>query len=193
MDNGAIVKAVHGGLRGHGVWVRIHCNKGLMENLRVGDNSMFRVRKEPFDKKPGEPVEKIYRPELPSYAREAAKHGHGGGDFFTIYFFAQAIKTGKQPYMDVYRGVAMSITGIQAYRSALNDSNTLDIPDFRKKSEREKYAQDDWNPDPTRRKKGYPLPSILGEIKLSKEAIASARKIWAEKGFREKEQSKYGK
>jgi predicted dehydrogenase len=193
MDNGAITKAIHGGLRGHGNWVRIHCNKGLMENLRVGDYNMLRVRKEPFDKKAGEPVEKIYKPEFPAYARDAGRHGHGGGDFFTNYFFAQAIKTGQQPYMDVYRGVAMSIVGILAYKSALNDSNTFEVPDLRKKSERAKYAKDDWNPDPARRKKGYPLPSILGEIKPSKEAIASARKIWAAKGFREKEQAKYGK
>ena len=193
MDNGAIVKALQGGLRGHGNWVRIHCNKGLMENLRVGDYNMLRVRKEPFDKKPDEPVEKIYKPEFPAYARDAGKHGHGGGDFFTTYFFAQAIKTGEQPYMDVYRGVAMSIVGILAYRSALNDSNTVEVPDLRKKSERAKYANDDWNPDPSRHKEGYPLPSILGKIKPSEKAIAYARKIWAKSGFREKEHLKYGK
>lgn len=193
LDNGATAKIIHGGLRGHGNWVRIHCNKGLMENLRVGDRDMLRVRKEPFDKKPGEVVEKIYKPEFPSYGRKAAGKGHGGGDFFTNYLFAQAIKTGKQPYLDVYRAVAMSITGIQAYRSALNDSNTVEIPDLRKKSERAKYAKDDWNPDPSRNKKGYPLPSILGKIKPPASGIAYAKKIWEEKGFREKEQAKYGK
>ncbi|MCK9265657.1 Gfo/Idh/MocA family oxidoreductase [bacterium] len=193
MDNGAIVKAVHGGLRGHGNWVRIHCNRGLMENLRVGDSNMLRVRKEPFDKNPDEPIEKIYKPEFPSYARDAGKYGHAGGDFFTNYFFAQAIKTGEQPYLDVYKGVAMSITGILAYRSALNDSNTLEVPDLRKKSERAKYAKDDWNPDPTRYKEGYPLPSILGDIKPSKEGVVFAKKIWAAEGYREKEQAKYGK
>jgi predicted dehydrogenase len=192
MDNGAIAKSIHGGFRGHGNWVRIHCNGGLMENLRVGDYNMLRVRKEPFDKKPGEPVEKIYRPDFPSYARDAQRHGHGGGDFFTNYFFAQAIKTGKQPYMDVYRGVAMSIVGIQAYRSALNDSNTVEVPDLRKKSERAKYAEDDWNPDPSRHKKGYPWPSLLGDIKPPARGIAYARKIWAKSGFREEEQAKYG-
>jgi len=193
MDNGSIAKSIHGGFRGHGNWVRIHCNGGLMENLRVGDYNMLRVRKEPFDKKPGEPVEKIYRPDFPSYARDAQRHGHGGGDFFTNYFFAQAIKTGKQPYMDVYRGVAMSIVGIQAYRSALNDSNTVEVPDLRKKSERAKYAEDDWNPDPSRHKKGYPWPSLLGDIKPPARGIAYARKIWAKSGFREEEQAKYGK
>ncbi len=95
-------------------------------------------------------------------------------------------QTGKQPFLDVYRGVAMSIAGILAYRSALNDSNTVDIPDFRKKSERKKYAGDDWNPDPSRKKEGYPPPSILGEIAPSKKALAFAEKIWKNAGYKEK-------
>lgn len=178
MNNGAIVKLLQYGLRGHGLWVRIHGNKGLVENLRFGDTNMVRVRKEPFDKKIGEPVEKIYLPEFPEYAKDAYKYGHGGGDFFMNYFFAKAIETGKQPYLDVYRGVAMSIVGILAYRSALNNSNTVDMPDFRKKSERKKFSTDDWNPDPTRRKLGYPYPSVIGDIKPTKKGLAFAKKIW---------------
>ena len=153
MDNGATVKLLHVSLRGNGNWVRIHGNMGLIENLRTANQNMLRIRKEPFDKKPGEPSEMIYKPEFPSYARDASRHGHGGGDFFTNYFFARAIKTGEQPYMDVYRGVAMSVAGIQAYRSVLNDSNTIDVPDFRKKSERAKYSGDDWSIEPGCKKK----------------------------------------
>ena len=36
------------------------------------------------------------------------KAGHGGGDFWTSFHFANAIRTGEQPYLDVYRGVTMS-------------------------------------------------------------------------------------
>jgi len=152
MDNGATVKLLHVSLRGNGNWVRIHGNRGLMENLRTGNQNMLRIRKEPFDKKPSEPVECIYTPQFPSYARDAYRHGHGGGDFFTNYSFAEAIKTGKQPYHDVYRGVAMSIVGIQAYRSVLKDSDTVEVPDLRKKSERAKYAKDSWSIEPGKNK-----------------------------------------
>jgi len=192
MDNGAVVKLLQGSLRGHNVWVRIHGNKGLMENLRYGNTHMLRVRKEPFDKKNGEPLEKIYTPEFPTYAKEAAKYGHGGGDFFMNYSFSKAIRTGKQPYFDVYRGVVMSIVGILAYRSALNDSNTLQVPDFRKKAERKKYKDDDWNPNPLEHKKGFPPPSILGNIEPSKQGIAFAKKIWENDECRGKEYDKYG-
>ncbi|MDP8218686.1 MAG: Gfo/Idh/MocA family oxidoreductase [Candidatus Theseobacter exili] len=165
MDNGAIVKLLQISLRGHGVWVRIHGSQGLMENLRHGTRNMLRIVREQYHEKVTDPIEQIYTPNFPVFEEIAKKAGHGGGDFFTTYSFAEAIRTGKQPFLNVYRGVAMSIVGILAYRSALNDSNTIEIPDFRKPDVRAKYANDDWNPDPARHKKGYPLPSILGKVK----------------------------
>lgn len=183
MDNGAVVKLLQVGLRGHGVWVRIHGNRGLMENLRFADTQMLRVRKEPFEKKREEPVEKVYTPEFPLYAKDAPKYGHGGGDFFMNFSFAEAIRSGRQPYLDVYRGVAMSIVGILAYKSALDDSNTFEVPDFRKRKDRKKHIRDEWNPDPARRKNGYPPSSILGEIKPSGDGLRFARKIWKDMGY----------
>ena len=186
MDNGAVVKLLQWGLRGHGIFVRIHGSKGLMENLRHGNQAyrtMLRVRREPFEKKKGEPEELIYQPDFPEHHAAAMKAGHGGGDFFMNYHFADAIRSGRQPYFDVYRGVAASIVGIQAYRSALNNSNTIDVPDFRKKSVRAKYREDTWNPDPTRRKKGDPWPSILGKRAPHQEGLRTARRVWRQMGY----------
>jgi predicted dehydrogenase len=186
MDNGAMVKLLKGSLRGGGVWVRIHGNKGAMENLRHGNRQMVCVRREPFDKSEDEPAEQIYLPKFPEEHAKAVEAGHGGGDYFTSYHFAEAIRKNEQPYLDVYRGVAMSIVGILAYRSALQDASTVEVPDFRKKEERQKYADDDWNPDPSRRKEDYPWPSILGDIKPPEEGLAYAQKIWREMGYRDK-------
>jgi predicted dehydrogenase len=178
-DNGGIVKLLQYGLRGHGDWVRIHGSLGLMENLRWGERDMLRVRREPFDKSPGEPVERIYLPDFPEHHEEAQETSHGGSDFFTSWHFAQAIRSGEPPYFDVYRGVAMSTVGIQAWRSALNDSNTVEVPDFRQPETRERYRHDDWNPDPARRKEGYPWPSVLGDINpTTREGLAFARTVW---------------
>ena len=113
----------------------------------------------------------------------ATRSGHGGGDFFTSYHFAEAIRSGEPPYLDVYRGIDMSIAGIQAWRSALNDSAPMEVPDFRRESVRRRYARDDWSPDPERRKKGQPPSSILGEIEPDPEAKKLARKVWAERGY----------
>ena len=183
MDNGAVVKLLKGQLRGHGVWVRIHGSKGLMENLRHGDRSMVRLRREPFDKGEEDPEEQIYLPEFPDHHAEAIKAGHGGGDFFMNYHFAQAIRTGEQPYLDVYRGVAMSSVGILAYRSALNGSVLLEVPDFRDKAIRKQYADDDWSADPDKRRPDQPWPSVLGDIQPTEEGLSYARKVWQEKGY----------
>ncbi|KKL08662.1 hypothetical protein LCGC14_2573610, partial [marine sediment metagenome] len=57
---------------------------------------------------------------------EALTAGHGGGDFWTNLTFANAIRSGKQPFLDVYRGVAMSSVGILAWKSALADGEPIE-------------------------------------------------------------------
>ena len=183
MDNGAVVKALQVSLRGHGVYVRIHGNKGLMENCRHGDQSRLRVWKDRFEKRKGEPTETVYKPDFPSHHDRATNAGHGGGDFFTNHEFAQSIRTGEQPYLDVYRGIEMSIAGVLAWKSALNDSAPEEIPDFRVESIRRKYAKDNWSPDPARAGKGQPPCSILGDIEPTAEARALAKKVWAAGGY----------
>jgi len=183
MDNGAVVKLLQVNLRGESIWVRVHCSRGQMENLRHGHTQMVRLRREQYHEEMIEPEEQIYLPSFPA-GHEAARHaGHGGGDYFMNYHFADAIRKKEQPYLDVYRGVSMSLVGILAYRSALQDSATIDIPDFRDKAVRARYANDDWTPDPERRKEGDPWPSILGEIKPTKAGIAFAKKVWKQAGY----------
>ncbi len=181
MDNGAYVKLLQVTLRGHSIWVRIHGARGQMENMRFGDRNMVRLIREQYHERKADPVEQIYLPEFPSYAKSAYQAGHGGGDFFMNYHFAQAIRKNEPPYWDVYRGVLCSIVGIQAYRSALKNSNTVEVPDLRKSSVRKKYKNDHWRPDP---KKGNPWPSILGKITPSKEGMKYAQKIWRKAGYK---------
>ena len=183
MDNGAVVKLLQVYLRGHGVWVRIHGSRGLMENLRVGDRKMVRLVREQYHERRTDPDEQLYLPDFPHHHREALKAGHGGGDFFMNYHFGEAIRRNEPPYLDVYRGVAMSIVGPLAYRSALDDSAPLEVPDFRKEAPRRKYAKDDWSPDPDRRRPGQPWPSIEGKKTMSPEAVAYARKVWRQNGY----------
>lgn len=183
MDNGAVVKLLHVGLRGHGVWVRIHGSHGQMENLREGDRNMLRLTREQYHEERVDPEVQIYKPDFPVHHDEAMQAGHGGGDFFTNYFFAEAIRKNEQPYLDVYRGVTMSIIGPLAYRSALDNSNTLEVPDFRDAALRDKYRNDDWNPNPLTKRESDPWPSITGDIQPSPEAKAYARKIWDGIGY----------
>ena len=82
MDNDAVMKSLHGALRGHGNYVRIHGNKGVMENCRHGDKQRLRVWYEPWEKRQSDPVETVYSPDFPVHHGLAARAGHGGGDFF---------------------------------------------------------------------------------------------------------------
>ncbi|NKB71969.1 MAG: hypothetical protein GKR89_33245 [Candidatus Latescibacteria bacterium] len=183
MDNGAVLKSLHGSLRGHGNYVRIHGNKGLMENCRHGDKQRLRVWREPWEKPEGTPVETVYTPDFPQHHRQATRTGHGGGDFFTSYHFAEAIRTGQPPYLDVYRGVAMSIVGVLAWRSALADGAPVEVPDFRSEAVRQKYQDDHWSPDPVQPVEDRAPTSLLGTIEPSDEARQLAAKVWAEKGY----------
>ena len=180
MDNGAVFRLFGLGLPGHRVYYRLHGTRGMMESQ---GHDRVHVVHEPWDREPGGPLERTYRPDFPAHGAAAVRSGHGGGDFWTTYYFNEAIRTGVQPYLDVYRGVAMSVVGILAWKSALANGAPFEVPDFRDEAARRAYENDDWSPFPEDRRPGQPWPSILGEIVPTPETIAYARRIWAEMGY----------
>ena len=184
MDNGAAVKILPwSGIRDHGQRCRICCNKGSME-WNQGNGALRLTRWDADFPDSDLPLRQQYDPQFPHEHRQAAQHGHGGGDYFTSYWFGRAIRTGEKPLIDVYRAVDMSMIGIQGYRSALHNSNTCEIPDLHDPAMREKYRHDDWNPDPARPCADKPFPSVLGAIHPTAEAREYHRRVQAE--FREK-------
>ena len=183
MNNGAVVKLLQVYLRGHGVWVRIHGSRGQMENMRDGDRNRIQFHRENYHEGDGKPEHQVYLPQFPEHHEAATRAGHGGGDFFMNFHFSQAIQRNEPPYFDVYRGVEASIVGILAYRSALNGSNTVEVPDLRQAAVRVRYADDHWNPEPARRTPRDPWPSVLGNVQPSAEALAYARKVWKGIGY----------
>ena len=176
------------GCPGHSNWYRVHGTRGSMENVRSEGyfgNGQVRIVHEPYDLKPGESKDTTYKPEFPEWARKKANDaGHGGGDFFTNHFFAEAIRSGKQPYLNVYRGAAMSAVGIQAWRSALDNGNSYPIPDFSKEEERKKYENDTWSPFFEDKIDGNPPSSILGDIGWTPAMKKKAVKIWKQHGLK---------
>ncbi|HVX45838.1 MAG TPA: Gfo/Idh/MocA family oxidoreductase [Mycobacteriales bacterium] len=148
MADGAVAKLLQYDLRGEGNWTRVHGTAGLMENARFGQPGSVRVRREVFDKKPGEPVERLYLPDFPRHHDAATAAGHGGGDYFVLLEFAEAVRTGRRPFFDVYRAVAMSAVGSQAWRSCLESGAPQPIPDFHDPAVRARYAGDTFSPDP---------------------------------------------
>ena len=164
MDNGALVKLIQLGLRGEGLYSRVHGNRGLMENLRAGDQGLLRVRCDAQDDPAGEGYERVYQPEFPPTPVPVEGSGHGGADRFVSLAFAAAVRGDEPAFFDVYRATAMSMVGIQAYRSALQDGAPMSVPDFREETDRLIHEDDHWSPDPADRGEGQPWPSVLGNL-----------------------------
>jgi hypothetical protein len=95
----------------------------------------------------------------------AAKTGHGGGDFWTLYYFAREILTGEKGPFDIYGAADVTIPGILACRSSHEDGRPFDVPDFRKKTEREKFRNDTWIQDRYDVKRG-----VFGKAKITEKA-----------------------
>ena len=180
MDNGAVFR-IWGLMMSsiHRVRYEIHGDRGLASTADAG----VRVHHEPWMRQGNEPVERTYRPDWPEHADLANKAGHGGGDFWTNFHFANAIRSGRQPYLDVYRAVAMAAVSILGWRSCLEEGKPYRIPDFRRKSERKAFASDRWSPFPEDAGPGQPPASLLGNLKPNPAVAAHARKLWKKMGY----------
>src|SRR3989339_11815 len=166
MDNNAVTRVLTWSTGPHdSIWYRVHGTKGAMENNRWRDTDKLNLYIEKWPK-PGS-YEKTYEPEFHKYARQAKKTGHGGGDFFIVWDFVDAIIKGKNPPIDVYMAMDMTLPGLLGYRSACQGNAPLEVPDFRSESVRKKYEKDHWSPDPKDKGLGrQPAPSVLGRIKI---------------------------
>ena len=167
MDNGAMAKIIPWArLKNHGNRVLICGNKGMMEH---GFNDLLKVKRIKSVLSPNEPEEVFYHPGFPEEFRDAARFGHGGGDYFTLRFFKEAILGKRAPHIDVYQAVDMTAIGILGWRSALKKGIPMEVVDFRDKKAREKFRGDNWNPDPAIPCDDKPASSILGKIEISDE------------------------
>jgi predicted dehydrogenase len=191
MDNGAVFKLLQGGLPGHSIFYRLHGEWGLMETGRGpgywGPGSI-RIVHEEWELKPGQVPEKVYYPQFPKWAKEAVHAGHGGGDYFTNHYFAQAIRNGEQPYLNVYRGVAMSVIGILAWKSVLDNGNSYALPDFASEKSRQAYENDHWRPMDLDDPQAPPISSRGKQREAIPEHLAQARRIWRKIGYRGEDQ-----
>ena len=145
MENGAIVKSLHGGLYKNNVWYSLYGSKGRLETARESaDNGAYDRLYAEYD-----PFEGAYgkgkREDLvPVVENEATKSfGHGGSDFFSAWNFVEKIKGNPAAdAIDVYMALDMCMCGVFAYRSILAGGVPMEVPNFRDPAVREKYRND---------------------------------------------------
>ena len=95
----------------HRVRYELHGVRGLLATAGPNHWSGVRVYHEDWLRESGQPHDMTYTADWPEHGDLARKSGHGGGDFWTSFHFAQAIRSGAQPYLNVYRGAAMAAVG----------------------------------------------------------------------------------
>ncbi len=144
LENGAIVKSIHGGLYKNSVWYTVYGTKGVLESEREitgrGGESFIYVNADKFPGEYGGSKPEGYEPEV----HEKAKNfDHGGSDFVAMYNFVEKLRGNTDAdIIDVYEAMDMFLPGMFAYRSILNGGISVDIPDLRDKEMREIWRND---------------------------------------------------
>ena len=125
---------------------RICGERGQIENIRGGDGRVM-LRYNGWEVPEGREKVNEYVPEWEDADRELIeKTGHGGGDFFVIRTFFDAIRENKQPEFDVYFATTMASVAMLGHRSLLARGEPFDIPDFHREEDRVKYENDRLSP-----------------------------------------------
>lgn len=146
LENGAIIKSIHGGLYKDSIWYNMYGNKGRMETSRYdAANGYFDKLHVNVDEYPGQYGKEnleTYHPEREMDDR-CRNFGHGGSDFYSMWHFIEKLKGNPDAdTIDVYEALDMCLPGLFAYRSILDNGNTKTIPNFRNKEERELWRND---------------------------------------------------
>lgn len=160
LDNGAIVRSLHGELKRQPVSVnyRIIGKHGSIESQPFQPTyAPEGAKDEVYLFHEGERLDQwypeTYAPDVSVFSDQyfTIPGGHGGSDFYPTHFFIQKIlgrADGLKYSIDVYDAVDMGIIGILAYKSILEGGTPQEVPDLRNKEERDAWRNDNHCTDP---------------------------------------------
>ena len=152
LENGGIVKSIHGDLYKNSIWYSMYGSKGRMECGREDamDGHIFKiyVNKDEYDGGYETGSLRAYTPDR-DMKEQAEGFGHGGSDFYSMYYFIKKILGDEDAdIIDVYEALDMFLPGHFAYRSILKGGVSVDIPNLRNKEERDAWRNDTACTDP---------------------------------------------
>ena len=176
MDNGSVFRitgwATFGG---GGDWYRLGCSSGSLETVR-GEMNDVRIVEDNGEVN-------VFTTEWEKFGDLAAKTGHGGGDFWALYEFAQSIENNTEPYFNIEKALAMASVGLLGWRSCLEKGRQYDIPDFSREEDCKLYENDNLSPFPDKNGKTTLPCCIKTDYTPSEEAQRVAREYWAKQGY----------
>lgn len=146
LENGALVKSIHGGLYKDSIWYSMYGSKGRIETARrdakQGEDSRIYVNVDEYEGQYKKSDIQTYEPQR-AMDETAKEFGHGGSDFYSLYNFAEKILGNpKADTIDIYEAMDMYLPGMFAYRSILAGGIPMEIPNLRNRDEREKWRLD---------------------------------------------------
>lgn len=152
LENGGIVKSIHGNLYRNSIWYCVYGSKGRAESARedayAGDINKIYLNVDPYSGAYENVPVKAYTPEQ-ALNEKARAFGHGGSDYVCMHnFFEKVLGNPEADTIDVYEALDMALPGLFAYRSVLNGGISMEVPDLRDKSIRDKYRNDTMCTDP---------------------------------------------
>lgn len=179
LENGGIIKSIHGGLYKNSIWYTVYGSHGRMESAREDT---------------GESIERIYinaddfsgdytHHDIESYRpadnKNSAAFGHGGSDYYSMYNFVSRILGDESAdVIDVYEAMDMFLPGMFAYRSILKGGIPMDIPNLRNREEREIWRNDTACTDPKTAGDSLLPTSKLGTPEIGREVYEKMYKLW---------------
>ena len=201
LENGALVKSIHGGLYKDSIWYSMYGSKGRMEtarrDIRDGEFRRLYVNTDDYEGQYKKTDVKNYMP-VRDMDDRCAKFGHGGSDFYSMWHFIEKLKGNPEAdIIDVYEAMDMFLPGMFAYRSILNGGIPMEIPNLRNKEEREKWREDVACTDPEKAgdmllptcKLGTPevAPEVYERVRMQWEAEKYAKDGYTQKAFKQGE------
>lgn len=153
LENGGIIKSIHGGLYMNSIWYSMYGSKGAMEcgrELAVGSGHIGKIYVK-CDQFSGEYADRPIEAYEPTREQDEAARGfgHGNSDFYSMYNFIEKIKGNTEAdTIDVYEALDMFLPGMFAYRSILDGGASKEIPDLRDKRVRDAWRNDTVCTDP---------------------------------------------
>ena len=182
LENGAVIKSFHGcGLirQPSSIWYSIYCKKGCAESDRWAETAQdVNVYLD------GDKLNHYHPEPINTSKLSQDMSGHGGGDFYTMYYFIEKIlgeQEGIENSIGVYEALNMFLPGLMAYKSIISGNNSIEIPDFRKKEDRDKYRNDTFCSDKNVGKNMYVYPYSSGEIKIDNSIYDKVKKMYQER------------
>ena len=201
LENGALVKSIHGGLYKDSIWYSMYGSKGRMETARKdiqdGEHRRLFVNVDDYEGQYKKAEIKNYKP-VREHDEKCASFGHGGSDFYSMWHFIEKIKENPEAdIIDVYEAMDMFLPGMFAYRSILAGGIPMEIPNLRNKEEREKWKNDVACTDPEKAgdmllptcKLGTPeiAPEVYERVRMQWQAEKYAKDGYTQKAFKQGE------